>query len=341
LLSEDLLAGTGCFRSLVEDYLLVARGNYKDPAAVRGNVCRFLTHMVSVEKLASLEEIRPRHVSRFKAAEIERGMKTHNWATIVRTFFFWAEEEERFFGSNPVIPRLHSANDAPRTRDPYEEPEIQYLWNLIEQGGTTQMKLAFSIGLECGLRISEVCNIRLQDVSLAAQAIFVRLPTKNGDTRSVPFHRKTKKYFLQWMAERDVRCEHDHLFHTERLTPAFWMLDGWFHRLFDGKPDPAATFQFHRLRHTWATRLVNNGMELPVLQQLGGWKHLASVQIYAKIRRSTVDREYAAAYERIEKQLAEPQEESFSLFDSALQEGNELLNGSRNCDINPDASATS
>jgi hypothetical protein len=42
------------------------------------------------------------------------------------------------------------------------------------------------------------------------------------------------------------------------------------------------------------------------------------VQIYAKIRPSTVDRQYEAAYAVIEEKLQSPQEETLSLLDFAL-----------------------
>lgn len=59
-----------------------------------------------------------------------------------------------------------------------------------------------------------------------------------------------------------------------------------FHDVLGTESEPAASFEFHRLRHTWATRMINNHMSLPVLQKLGGWKSLKSLQIYAKVYQS-------------------------------------------------------
>jgi integrase len=158
-------------------------------------------------------------------------------------------------------------------------------------------------------------------VDLTKQTIFVRLPTKNGEPRRVSFHNSVTKYLNQWLLERDPRCLHDNVFHNSRLTPVSnGRLDAWFSNLYTGKPAPAKGFEFHRLRHTWATRLVNAGMELPVLQQLGGWKSLRGVGIYAKILKSTVDRQYEAAYAVIEEKLNSPEEETLSLLDFATMD---------------------
>ncbi|MBI4400389.1 MAG: tyrosine-type recombinase/integrase, partial [Nitrospirae bacterium] len=40
-------------------------------------------------------------------------------------------------------------------------------------------------------------------------------------------------------------------------------------------------FRFHDLRHTWATRLIQNGVDLYTVQRLGRWKTITMVMRYA------------------------------------------------------------
>ena len=42
-------------------------------------------------------------------------------------------------------------------------------------------------------------------------------------------------------------------------------------------------FIWHDLRHTWANWLVQRGVPLRVLQEMGGWKTLRMVQRYAHL----------------------------------------------------------
>ena len=42
-------------------------------------------------------------------------------------------------------------------------------------------------------------------------------------------------------------------------------------------------FTWHDLRHTWASWLVQRGVSLRILQEMGGWKTLAMVQRYAHL----------------------------------------------------------
>lgn len=317
---EKQMAGTGPFRELIEKYLAEGTPHYTESSRKQARVqlAALLTYINSTEKISSLNQIRPRVVTRFIAAERARGI-AHPGLTLAASFFRWAQDEDIFDRRSPVIPRMHFHPNS--TRQPYEDNQMTTLWEIVEASDKTHLKLMFAIGEECGLRNGEICNIRLEDVNFDKQTIFVRLPTKNKQTRTVPFHNKVKKYLQAWLHERDPRCAYDNLFHTMTLLPPNnSLLDSWFKQLLGKKPEPAASFEFHRLRHTWATRLINGGMELPVLQELGGWLSLSSVQIYAKIRKSTVDRQYQAAYSAIEEKLNAPDEETLSLVDFALME---------------------
>ena len=179
--------------------------------------------------------------------------------------------------------------------------------------------LAFAIGEECGLRVGEVANIRISDIDTSAQTIFVRLPTKNKRTRTVPFHAKVKRYLELWLAKRNPRCDHDHLLHNN-VAHCFDQnqLDAWFQNLLSDESEPARSFKFHRLRHTWATRLMNNGMELAVLKELGGWQSWSSMQRYIKVLDSTVRGQYEASYARLQEKQESGEDETISLVDFAL-----------------------
>jgi len=327
--TEEILAPTGVFRSFVEEYMSgAAPNNYAVSTlhSVRVSLAGFFRFVAQVERITDLDLIRPRVITRFIAAERERGLTSRNYLSHLSTFFGWLISEERYDRANPVVARIHHQRGALAEARPYNNADLLTIWECVERTGKIELMLAFAIGEECGLRVGEVANVRLGDIDHAAQTIFVRLPTKNKRTRTVPFHGKVKKYLALWLAKRNPDCAHDHLLHNNVLTRfSQSTLDGWYKKHLRDVPDPAGSFKFHRLRHTWATNLMNNGMELAVLKELGGWQTWNSMQRYIKVLAGTVMSQYEAAYASLQANSESEEEETLSLLDFAMMNAAELV----------------
>ncbi len=320
--TERVLGPTGPFRALIEEYMATAAANYYAPGTlptVRVSLAKFFRFAAQIEKITALDAVRPAAITRFIALERERGLTGRNFVGHLSTFFATMIAEERYGRANPVVSRIHSQRGAPAEARPYTDQDLNAIWKCVERTGRLELMLAFAIGQETGLRIGEVCNIRLSDINQQAQSIYVRLPTKNMKTRSVPYSEKVTRYLGLWLAKRDPRCADDHLFHNQAFrrydTTKF---DAWFKKNLKAEPEPARSFLFHRLRHTWATRLMNNGMELSVLKVLGGWEAWNSMQRYIKVLDSTVRGQYEASYARLQEQHESGEDEAISLIDFAL-----------------------
>lgn len=322
--TEQILGPTGPFRHLIQEYMNSAAKNYYRPGTlpnVRGSLAKFFRFVVQLEKITNLEEVRPAVMTRFIAHERERGLTGRNFVGHLSTFFRWAISEERYSRANPVVPRIHNQRGAPAEARPYSDKDLDSIWACVERTGRIELMLAFAIGEECGLRVGEVANLRLSDIDQAAQTVFVRLPTKNMRTRTVPYHGKVKKYLELWLDRRDPCCAHDHLLHSKELAKFNGnKLDAWFKKHLRNEDGPAASFNFHRLRHTWATRLMNNGMELAVLRELGGWETWNSMQRYIRVLDTTVRAQYESAYRRLQEKAESGDDEVISLVDFAFMD---------------------
>lgn len=319
-LYDRVLAPTGAFLPLVKEYMAGdAKNTYKAStlATVQSSVAKFFRFAVA-KGIVDINEVRPATITEFIASEQARGAMYRNYVGHMSTFFNWLIDEERYTRPNPVIPRRHYQNFGEPSARPYSDAELALLWGMVEASGKYELMLAFAIGEECGLRIGEVANIRLSDVDLRTQKIFVRLPTKNNRTRFVPFHDKVKKYVSLWLERRSEHCPSDHLLHNKAHKPFNQnQLDAWFKKLLRTQGDLAASFNFHRLRHTWATRLMNNGMELAVLKELGGWAKWNSMQRYIKVLEGTVRSQYEAAYKKLEEKQEAIDDEPISMLEFA------------------------
>jgi integrase len=320
--AECTLAPMGAFRETVEEYLSLDTTRAESTmAGVRLSLSKFFTYIVEVENVHVLDDITSKMVTRFLVAERDRGMTSCNSIGHVSTFFNWMMSHDLFDNRNPVIPRIHTFNNNHPNPRPYADGDLASVWADVESIGNRALMLAFAIGQECGLRIGEVENIRLSDVDTYTQNITVRLPNKGKRVRNVPYSHKVKKYLTLWLEVRNSNCEHDHVLHGAHSTRfRLNTLACLFKKRLREKEGPSGSFTFHRLRHTWATRLLNNGMDLTVLMKLGGWVNLNSLQRYIKILPETVRIQYEAAYNKIESPTKRPPSQTFSLLEYVAME---------------------
>jgi integrase/recombinase XerD len=143
-----------------------------------------------------------------------------------------------------------------------------------------------------GLRVSELVAIALADVNLNQG--FVRVTGKGNKTRLVPLHAAAIARLTAVLAERAAWVrdpEERALFLTERGRPmtrqAFWkLLRGYARRA--GVRLPTGDVSPHKLRHSFATHLVERGADLRAVQAMLGHADISTTEIYTHVSRARV-----------------------------------------------------
>lgn len=135
-----------------------------------------------------------------------------------------------------------------------------------------------------GLRVSELVNIKLQDIDLIAMNI--KVLGKGNKERYVYFQEKVKKELLHYLKSVRIfldKKKSDYLF----LNKNGGNLSTSGVRLILNKLINKASLQFkispHVLRHTFATHLLNNGCDITSVQTLLGHTSLKATQIYTHV----------------------------------------------------------
>ena len=210
----------GIFRPLLEEYMVVARQRVRFLPSVSGGLSVFFQYLTE-EGIANLDEVDSQTITNFLEWGEETG-RPSVWNAIwpVSSFMKWLIVTGRRKFANPVIPAFHSKKKAQRLPRPYTEEEMARIWELLDKRGSTMVKAAVAIGEESGLRISEIANLRVSDIDLKEQRLFVRLPNKAMTEAYVPFHDKAVKWVRAWLNERDPNLNHDHLFLSGLGGPA-------------------------------------------------------------------------------------------------------------------------
>jgi len=144
-----------------------------------------------------------------------------------------------------------------------------------------------------GLRVSEVVTIARDSIDLPAGMLRVR--GKGGKERLVPFGKKAAEWLRRYLT--DVRPALDrkrspHLFLSSRgaamTRQRFWQLVEKYGRTAGIR----TRLTPHRLRHSFATHLLEHGADLRALQMMLGHADIATTQIYTQVSRSRLRRVY-------------------------------------------------
>jgi integrase/recombinase XerC len=162
------------------------------------------------------------------------------------------------------------------------------------------------------LRVSECCRLDISDIDrrrYAGQTIVEVRRGKGGKGRIVPLGSKAVDALDAYFAARPVLCDPrtsaqdpEALFLNERgrrLTPrSVQRLVGRYAALAGTEATP------HALRHSFATHLLDGGVDLRAIQELLGHASLASTQIYTKVSLDHLMTVYDAAHPHARAQPA-------------------------------------
>lgn len=149
----------------------------------------------------------------------------------------------------------------------------------------------------CGLRISELCGLRAEDIDWSEQIVRVR--GKGKKERLVPIG-KPALMALQdyWNTLKQPPSGASPIFFSETKKRAPFAPVQLSRRLkiylsLAGL-DPNLTP--HKLRHSYATHLLDAGADLRSVQELLGHAHLITTQVYTHVTTERLKRAYDAAH---------------------------------------------
>jgi integrase/recombinase XerC len=151
----------------------------------------------------------------------------------------------------------------------------------------------------CGLRVSEVCGLRADDIEWNEQSIRVR--GKGKKERLVPVGAPALEAIRRyWSTLRQEPAGQSPVFLTEVTKPGpmspCMLARRLKHYLAIAGLDPSLTP--HKLRHSYATHMLDAGADLRSVQELLGHAHLVTTQVYTHLTTERLKRAYDAAHPR-------------------------------------------
>ena len=145
----------------------------------------------------------------------------------------------------------------------------------------------------CGLRVSELTNLKLSNLYIEEQ--YIRVMGKGSKERLVPISPRALDELNYWFADRNVMKikpgEEDYVFLNRRghhLTRTMILIMIKRYALEAGIKK---TISPHTLRHSFATSLLEGGADLRAIQAMLGHESIGTTEIYTHIDTSTLRQE--------------------------------------------------
>ena len=241
-------------------------------------------HLSPLElKLSDLES--------FSASLHDKGITASSQARIlsgVRSFYRFLVLDD-YIQDDPteLLPSPQIGQHLPEYLSVEEVDMLEDAFDLDKWEGQRNRAIVETL-FSCGLRVSELVNLKVSDVFEKEK--FIRVLGKGNKERLVPISEKALKEIKLWYMDRNLMKikpgEEDYVFlnrrgaHLSRVMILVMIknaaLDAGIQK----------TISPHTLRHSFATALLKGGADLRVIQMLLGHEDIGTTEIYTHIETS-------------------------------------------------------
>lgn len=292
----------GHSRATVDEYYLDLRNFFRYLKIIRGVVPRATEldeilirdidlDFVSAVTLAEVYDylsFLSRDKAKFtRARQEEYGLNANSRArkiSTIRSFYKYLTVKAKLLTENPV-----QDLDTPKPQKTLPRylslEECQRLLRAVDGKNKERDYCIICIFLNCGLRISEITGLNLTDV----RDDHLRVLGKGGKERIVYLNDATSSAIQGYLVVRDTTAAIDRnaLFLSNRRTRiSRESVHAMVKKTLTLAGLDSEKYSSHKLRHTAATLMLSNGVDVRTLQEVLGHEHLNTTQIYTHVDNS-------------------------------------------------------
>ncbi len=259
------------------DYLEIEKGLCANTInAYRRDLTDFLDFCGDFKKIQRTQinsYIRNLHEKKYSPTSIMRKIAS------IRGFFNWACTNE-IISSNPAL-TLEQPKVPQKLPKVISVAEIE---EILNQNLTKLQTVTVELLYGCGLRVSELVNLKTTDYNLKNK--FLECTGKGSKERIVPLGTKAVNAIKKYLPEREFFLQKNNT-KSERLLINEHGKEVTRQEVYtfiheQGK-NLHKTISPHTLRHSFATHLLENGADLRVVQELLGHSNVSTTQLYTHI----------------------------------------------------------
>ena len=235
-----------------------------------------LSHLLSFFGELNLDKITPELISRYRAKRLGDGVKLqtviYELALLSHAFSF-AQREWKWVRENPMK----------HVRIPRQDNKIERWLTYDEQARLLPccedwLKQIVLFALNTGMRMHEILELTWKHVDLARRTVTV-IETKNKEKKTLPLNDDAVDVLRKVLAMNRILNLEGYVFTLRGNQLKKGQLQYYFGKAV--KVSGIAPCRFHDLRHSFATRLVQEGVDLYKVSKLLGHKDIKTTQRYA------------------------------------------------------------
>lgn len=276
-------------------YLKLDRNYSPNTLAAYQHDLRYLLEF-SKEKQLALVDMKLADLEEFSAGLHDKGIGARSQARILsglRSFYRYLIIAD-YLRNDPteLLPSPQIGEHLPEYLTVEEVDKLEQAIDLSKWEGQRN-KAIIEVLFSCGLRVSELVNLKLSDIF--EEEKFIRVVGKGDKERLVPISSTAIHELHLWYLDRNIMKvkdgEEDYVFLNRRgahLTRTMILVI-----IKNAAVDAGIkkTISPHTLRHSFATALLKGGADLRVIQVLLGHEDLGTTEIYTHLETSDLRRE--------------------------------------------------
>ena len=265
--------------------LLATRRAPRTVDAYRRDLAQLARFLGASPATATTEDLE-RYLAELRAAGLSAATIARRVAA-VRSFF----RHQQLLGTRDDNPgaELDLPRRPRRLPDPPKRAEVEKTLDALEGDGALALRNRALVELvySAGLRSREAVDLELGDVDFEQELVRVR--GKGGKERVVPLGEEAALWLSRYL--RDARPE----LARDGQQALFLSFRG---RRLDTSTLRRIAPHPHRLRHAFATHLLEGGADLRTIQELLGHSSLSTTQVYSHVDGKRLRRVYDRAHPR-------------------------------------------
>lgn len=177
------------------------------------------------------------------------------------------------------------------------QKEALSLFNSIESCGSlhsTRDLAIFRLAYRCGLRVSEISLLKLQNYNMSKGEIYCRR-LKGSNNNTLRLDEKTRAALDKYINESNIKSESQIIFTSQKNNPISRQTLDYLTKKYCTMADieDKSKHHFHALKHTTAVHLAECDMDIKELQWWLGHKSVSNTEIYFQFTTKQQDRMYA------------------------------------------------